>query len=110
MQQSTSGSSTTGGTTGGTTGAVGSAASNASEKAHAGIDRLTQSAHHAVDRVATAATSAADRVQNVGDTKYGHMAQEWTEQGCAYVREHPMAAIGIAVAAGYLLSRLTHLR
>src|SRR5687768_10748035 len=98
MQQSTLGSNVT------------DAASNVSDKAHAGIDRLTQTAHHAVDRVATAATTAADRVQHVGDTKYGHMAQEWKEQGCAYVRSNPMTAIGIAVAAGYLLSRLTHLR
>jgi ElaB/YqjD/DUF883 family membrane-anchored ribosome-binding protein len=98
MQQSTLGSNVTG------------SASNVSEKAHAGIDKLTQSAHHAVDRVATAATTAAERVQNVGDTKYGHMAQEWKEQGCAYVRAHPMTAVGIAVAAGYLLSRLTHFR
>jgi ElaB/YqjD/DUF883 family membrane-anchored ribosome-binding protein len=102
MQQSTLGSNATN--------AMGSATSNVSEKAHAGIDRLTQSAHHAVDRVATAATTAADRVQHVGDTKYGHMAQEWKEQGCAYVRAHPMTAVGIAVAAGYLLSRLTHFR
>jgi ElaB/YqjD/DUF883 family membrane-anchored ribosome-binding protein len=102
MQQGTAaGSNATG---------MGSSTANVSEKAHAGIDKLTQSAHSTVDRVVTAASSAADRIQHVGDTKYGHMAQEWKDQTCEYVRAHPMAAVGIAVAAGYLLSRLTHLR
>jgi ElaB/YqjD/DUF883 family membrane-anchored ribosome-binding protein len=102
MQQSTAGSNVTG--------SMGGSAANVSDKAHAGIDKLTQSAHQTVDRVVSAASSAADRFQHVGDTKYGHMAQEWSEQACAYVRAHPMTAVGIAVAAGYLLSRLTHFR
>ncbi|MGH8663731.1 MAG: hypothetical protein ACREUX_05645 [Burkholderiales bacterium] len=102
MQQSTVGSNMTSG--------MGSSASNVSDKAHAGIDRLTQSAHHTVDRVASAASSAADRVHHVGDSKYGHLAQEWKEEGCAYVRAHPMTAVGIAVGAGFLLSRLIHFR
>ena len=84
-------------------------ASQMSEKAHAGIDRFTSSAHNTVDRVVSAASSAAERF-NVGDSKLAHSAQEWKEQTCTYVRAHPMTAVGIAVAAGYLLSRLTHLR
>jgi ElaB/YqjD/DUF883 family membrane-anchored ribosome-binding protein len=102
MQQTTVGSNMTSG--------IGATAADVSDKAHAGIDRLTQSAHSTVDRVASAATSAADRIYHVGDTKYAHMAQEWKEQGCAYVRAHPMTAVGIAVGAGFLLSRLLHLR
>ena len=84
-------------------------ASQMSEKAHAGIDRVTSSAHNTVDRVVSAASSAAERF-NVGDSKFAHTAQEWKEQTCTYVKAHPMTAVGIAVAAGYLLSRLTHLR
>ena len=99
MQQSTAGSNIGS--------SVRDSASNVSDKAHAGIDRVTQSAHQTVDRVVSAASSAADRFQNVGETKYGHMAQEWKEQTCAYVRAHPLTSIGIAVAAGFLLSRLT---
>jgi ElaB/YqjD/DUF883 family membrane-anchored ribosome-binding protein len=99
MQQSTAGSNIGGN--------VRETASNVSDKAHAGIDRMTQSAHQTVDRVVSAASSAADRVQNVGDTRYGHMAQEWKEQTCSYVRAHPLTSVGIAVAAGFLLSRLT---
>ena len=102
MQQNTVGSNTSASMAG--------SASHVSDKAHAGIDKVTQSAHSAVDRVVSAASSAADRVQHVGDTKYGHMAQDWMEQTCAYVRANPMKSVGIAVAAGYLLSRLTHFR
>jgi ElaB/YqjD/DUF883 family membrane-anchored ribosome-binding protein len=83
--------------------------SHMSEKAHAGIDRFTSSAHNTVDRVASAASSAAERF-HVADSKFAHSAQEWKEQTCSYVRAHPMTAVGIAVAAGYLLSRLTHSR
>ena len=104
MQQSTLGSNVSG------SGMASGNASNMSEKAHAGIDRVTQSAHQAVDRAISAASSAAERIHHVGDSRYAHMAQEWKEQTCAYVRAHPMTAVGIAVAAGYLLSRLTHLR
>jgi ElaB/YqjD/DUF883 family membrane-anchored ribosome-binding protein len=84
-------------------------AAQMSEKAHAGIDRITSSAHNTVDRVASAASSAAERF-HVTDSKFAHSAQEWKDQTCTYVRAHPMTAVGIAVAAGYLLSRLTHLR
>lgn len=99
MQQNTAGSNVSG--------TVRDSASNVQDKAHAGIDKLTQSAHQTVDRVVSAASSAADRFQNVGDTKYGQMAQEWKEQTCSYVRAHPLTSVGIAVAAGFLLSRLT---
>ena len=82
-------------------------AAQVGDKAHAGIDRVTSTAHNAVDRVTSAAVSAAERL---GDGKLAHTAQEWKTTTSAYVREHPMAAVGIAVAAGYLLSRLTSWR
>lgn len=96
MQQSTVGSNVPAGTT-----------ANVSEKAHAGIDRLTQSAHQTVDRVVSAASSAAERY---ADSRLVHTAQDWKEHTCNYVRAHPLAAVGIAAAAGFLLSRLTHFR
>jgi ElaB/YqjD/DUF883 family membrane-anchored ribosome-binding protein len=78
-------------------------AAQVGEKAHAGLDRLTQSAHSTIDRVTAAASSAADRLT---DGQLAHTAQEWRAQTTTYVREHPMTAIGIALAAGYVLSRL----
>ncbi|MCC6534758.1 MAG: DUF883 domain-containing protein [Burkholderiales bacterium] len=82
-------------------------AAHMSDKAHAGIDRISASAHNTVDRMASAATSAASRL---ADGKLASTAQEWKETGCAYVREHPVAAVGIAAAVGFLLSRLTSFR
>ena len=82
-------------------------ASQMTDKAHSGIDRLSATAHNTVDRVKTAAVSAADRF---ADGPVMHTAQEWKDTTCAYVRDHPMTAVGIAVAAGFLLSRLTSFR
>jgi ElaB/YqjD/DUF883 family membrane-anchored ribosome-binding protein len=84
-------------------------AAHMSDKAHAGVDRLSASAHQTIDKVASAATSAADRF-GVTESRFAHNAQEFKESTCAYVRAHPMTAVGIAVAAGYLLSRLTSFR
>jgi ElaB/YqjD/DUF883 family membrane-anchored ribosome-binding protein len=76
------------------------------QRAHASIDRVRTSAHETVERAASLASSAADRVSaRSGDllaTK-----DEWMETTRGYVREHPFAALGIALAAGYLLSRIT---
>ena len=84
-------------------------AANVSNKAHTGIDRLSAAAHQTVDRVASAATSAADRLGG-SENKLVSTAQELKATACAYVREHPMTAVGLAAAAGYLLSRLTSYR
>jgi ElaB/YqjD/DUF883 family membrane-anchored ribosome-binding protein len=84
-------------------------ASKMQDKAHSSIDRFSASAHNTVDKMVSAASSAAERF-NVSDSKFAHTAQEWKEQTCSYVRAHPMTAVGIAVAAGYILSRLTHFR
>ena len=101
--------STVGSSTNMTSNNMRESASNVSDKAHSSIDRLSSSAHNTVDRVVSAASSAAERF-NVGDSKFAHTAQEWKEQTCSYVRAHPMTAVGIAVAAGYIFSRLTHFR
>ncbi len=76
-----------------------------SEKAHGGIDRLSSGAHQVIDRAAGAATVAAERL---GAKSRDLLAtrDEWTDVTRGYVREHPLAALGVALAAGYLLSRM----
>ena len=76
------------------------------EKAHTGIDRLSATAHGAVDRAANVAATAADRF---GAKAHDLLVarDQWMDTTRAYVREHPFAALGIALAAGYLLSRIT---
>jgi len=95
--------------------------SGVSERGHAGIDRLRNSAHESVDkatelvssaahesvdRAAGAAASAAASLEERGE-EWVAVTDEWTASTREYVREHPLSALGIAFAAGYLLSRLT---
>jgi len=73
------------------------------------VDRLSQTAHQGVDRAAQAASSVADRVSEKYEELYA-MQEDWVEAGREYVKEHPVAAIGMALAAGYLLSMLMRSR
>ena len=73
------------------------------------VDRLGQSAHSAVDRAASAAQSMADRVGEKGE-QWMEMKDNWVEGARDYVREHPIAALGIAAAAGYLFSMISRWR
>jgi ElaB/YqjD/DUF883 family membrane-anchored ribosome-binding protein len=73
------------------------------------IDRLSQGAHQAVDRASSAASSVASRVGEKGD-ELMEMKDNWVEGAAEYVREHPIAALGIAAAAGYLFSMIARWR
>lgn len=73
------------------------------------VDRIREGAHETVDRAAQAVSSVADRMTEKYDEYYA-MSQDWVEAGREYVREHPAAAIGMALAAGYLLSMLMRSR
>jgi ElaB/YqjD/DUF883 family membrane-anchored ribosome-binding protein len=73
------------------------------------IDRLSQNAHGAVDRAANAASSMAERVGQKGDDLM-ELKDNWMEGAADYVREHPLAALGIAAAAGYLFSVISRWR
>lgn len=73
------------------------------------VDRLAQSAHDAVDRAASAASSVYDRVSDKGE-ELMQMPEDWLDAARDYVRERPLQAIGMAVAAGYLLSVLMRSR
>jgi ElaB/YqjD/DUF883 family membrane-anchored ribosome-binding protein len=85
--------------------AVDSAAAKATEKAAPAIDRAAQAAHQTVDKVAQAAAPAADWInQNAEQLK---QQQEALLEGCrSYVRDRPLVAVGVALAAGYLVGRL----
>jgi ElaB/YqjD/DUF883 family membrane-anchored ribosome-binding protein len=73
------------------------------------IDRLSQGAHQAVDRASSAASSMAERVGQKGEEIW-EMKDNWVEGARDYVREHPIAALGIAAAAGYLFSMISRWR
>jgi ElaB/YqjD/DUF883 family membrane-anchored ribosome-binding protein len=73
------------------------------------VERLSQSAHQAVDRAASAASAYAERFGDKSD-ELMQMPQDWLETARDYVRENPLQAMGIALAAGYLLSVLMRSR
>jgi ElaB/YqjD/DUF883 family membrane-anchored ribosome-binding protein len=80
------------------------------------IERVGDRAHKAVDRATDAATSVADRIGEHVDTlaekrdELMELPETWLEGARDYVRENPLASIGIALAAGYLLHVFTRSR
>ena len=76
-----------------------------SDVAKPAVDRMTSGAHNVVDQVAGAATQAA---KTLGATTKNlqRTEQKLTQNAREYVREHPIASVGIALAAGYVVSRL----
>lgn len=87
------------------TGGAHKAIDKASDAARPAIDSLAAGAHKAVDRFAGAANQAADTL----DLKGGQVRDaqsRFTENCRVQVREKPITSIGVAVAAGFLLSWL----
>ena len=72
-------------------------------------ERASSAAQEAVERVAQTASSYAERFGEQAEQLL-EMKDNWVEGAREYVREHPIAALGIAAAAGYLLSMLMRSR
>lgn len=91
--------------------------SDASSALRDTVDRAAQSAHNAIDRVAAKAGPALEGLQSAATTaaqslqdkaaSFGELEQAWVESARKTVREHPLATVAVAVAAGMLISRLT---
>jgi len=63
----------------------------------------------AVERATNAATSLTDSLGERAD-QLMEMKDDWIEGARDYVHEHPIAALGMAAAAGYLLSMIMRSR
>ena len=72
-------------------------------------ENMSRTAHEYVDRASEAVGSMAERFGETGEQLLA-MKDTWIETTREYVREKPMQAIGIAVAAGYLLSMIMRSR
>jgi len=79
------------------------------ERASASIDRGASAAHQTVDRLSSQAQAAKERLMASGE-QWAEQGQQYVEHTREMVRANPLAAIGIAVAAGMLLSKLTSRR
>ena len=80
-----------------------------SNAARPAVDRFASGAHQAVDKIASAASQAAETLGVKGEQLKNAQAKAM-EQCRGYVRDNPVASLGIAIAAGFLLSRLLRSR
>ena len=69
------------------------------------IDKAAKSAHETVDKFANASNQAAEALGKRGE-QLKNAEQQAIEKCRSYVRDNPIASLGIAVAAGFLLSRV----
>ena len=73
------------------------------------IDRLAVSAHKTVDKIARTATPAAEWIEQSAH-KLNQSRIKMLEDGKQCVRDHPLAAVGTAIAVGALLGYLMRSR
>ncbi len=84
--------------------AVDAAAARARERAAPAIDRVAHAAHQTVDGVAQAADGAVGWVGQ--SAEQWRVRQEQALEVCrSSVRERPMVAVGVALAAGFIVGR-----
>ena len=68
-------------------------------------DKVSKSAHEAFDKIADAGNQAAEALGEKGE-QLKHAEQQLMKNCRSYVRDNPITSLGIAAAAGFLLSRL----
>ena len=83
-----------------------SAAENAIQKTRPAIDKVAGMAHRAVDKAATSAMPAAGWINDKTE-KLDATQKKFVNDTCAYIAANPLTAIGLAVLAGILLSKMT---
>ena len=88
-----------------TVNSIAGAAEDAARKAKPAIDQVAAMAHKAVDKAAGAAAPAADWLAEQGDS-LNVTQKKLVADTSAYISANPLKALGIAVAAGFLLSRV----
>jgi len=80
-------------------------ADEAARKARPAIDRVAAMAHQAVDTAADAAAPTADWLAAQGES-LNAAQKKLLADTCNYVSANPLKSVGIAVVAGFLLSRI----
>ena len=70
------------------------------------LNKATVRAHGAVDQIADAAAPAAQWLEDEAKT-LASSKEKFLETTSKYIASHPLQSLGLAIAAGYLLSRLT---
>ena len=87
---------------------IAGAADEAARRAKPAIDRVAALAHQAVNSAANVAAPTADWLTEQGATLKATQKKVVADT-CNYVNTNPLKAVGIAVVAGFVLSRALHL-
>jgi len=69
------------------------------------IDKASHSVHEAVDKITNATNQAAEALGEKGE-QLKNAEQQLMESCRGYVQDNPITSLGIAAAAGFLLSRV----
>jgi ElaB/YqjD/DUF883 family membrane-anchored ribosome-binding protein len=69
----------------------------------------TETPKQAVDKLSESARQVAERLGEKGE-EWLAMKDDYVEQARDYVKENPLMALGIALAAGYLFGKITSWR
>lgn len=69
------------------------------------VEQLRSGAHSAVDKAANVTVQAAEALGQKSE-QLRNAEQQYMEQCRNYIHERPFASLGLAVGAGFLLSRL----
>ncbi len=78
---------------------------NRDNAAHQTVDHMASGAHEAVNRFAEATNNAADNLEEKGK-QMKEVQELWFENVREYVRANPGTSLGIALAAGFIASRV----
>ena len=69
------------------------------------IDKASEYAHKAADKITDATAQAAEALGEKGE-QLKNAEQKMMKHCCSYARDYPVTSLAIAVAAGFVLSRL----
>lgn len=81
------------------------AADEAARKAKPAIDQVASMAHQAVDKAANVVAPTADWLTEQG-ASLNATQKKLVDDTCQYISSNPLKSVGIAVVAGFLLSRI----
>jgi len=84
---------------------VAEAADGAARKAKPAIDQVAAMAHQVVEKAAASAAPAADWLGEQGESLNATQKKLVTDTS-AYISANPLMSVGVAVLAGFLISRM----
>ena len=86
--------------------AIAGTADEAARNAKPAIDRVAAMAHQAVNRAAGAVVPTVDWLTQQGGS-LNAAQKKLVADTCSYISANPLKSVGIALTAGFLLSRIT---